>query len=189
MTIGDAKRGDIAKTAEAYADAHFSGDFEVDFLTISPYMGFDSIEPYLTYIDRKDKGIFVLVKTSNPGSKDIQDISDGQTVFEQMGNHLNELGKSRLGESGYSNIGAVVGGTSPEELNTIRQQLPHTFFLIPGFGAQGATVSDVKQGLIDQNGAIINASRSIITAHQKEGSDDVSYYARQAALEMSQSFK
>lgn len=188
LTIGDIKRGDIAKTAEAYAQAHFSGDFEVDFVTLSPYMGFDSIDPYLPYLDQEDKGIFVLVRTSNPGSKDIQDISDGKMVYEQMAEFLNLIGKSRRGDNGYSNVGAVVGGTSQEELAKIRELLPNTYFLIPGYGAQGARADDVKRGLIDNNGAIINASRSIITAHQKADSEDVGYHARQAALKMSKEF-
>ena len=123
--IADIKRGDIAKTAEMYAKAHFEGDFEADFITLAPYMGLDSIQPYMPYMQQKGKGVFVLVRTSNPGAKDFEyeKLADGRHVYDMVGDKLNELGKQAMGESGYSSVGLVIGGTHIEEAAEIRALL------------------------------------------------------------------
>lgn len=168
ITIGDIKRGDIAKTAEMYAKAHFAGDFECDFVTLNPYMGMDSVEPYLTYVNRGDKGLFLLMRTSNPGAEDIQFIEgrNGKKVYEAVGNKINELGKAYIGKQGYSSIGAVAGCTHVEEALSIRKNLDSTFFLIPGYGAQGGTAKDVALFMNNGNGGIVNSSRGILLAYK-----------------------
>ena len=136
--IADIKRGDIAKTAEMYAKAHFSGDFEADLITLAPYMGLDSISPYLPYCKDQGKGVFVLCRTSNPGAKDFeyQKLADGRHVYDLVGDSLSALGQDYIGESGYTSIGLVIGGTHTEEASAIRAAYKNTFFLIPGYGAQ-----------------------------------------------------
>ena len=168
LSIGDVKRGDISATADMYAKAHFEGDFETDFITINPYMGFDSITPYLKYLDKGDKGIFVLLRTSNPGAKDIEYLSAGnKPIYYHIGDKLNEMGKEYIGESGYSLIGAVVGGTHVDEATEIRERYKDMYFLIPGYGAQGAKGEDVDLYLNNKNGGVVNSSRGIITAYKK----------------------
>ncbi len=187
LSIGDIKRGDISATADMYAKAHFTGDFETDFITINPYMGFDSITPYLKYLESGEKGIFVLMRTSNPGAKDIEYLkSNGKEVFYHVGDKLKELGEKYIGKNGYSLIGAVVGGTHQDEIDEIRNRYKNMFFLIPGYGAQGARGKDVKDYLIDGNGGIINSSRGIIKNYQsyKDGDEKFKYYTRQAVLKM-----
>ena len=138
IIIADIKRGDIAKTAEMYAKGHFTGDFEADFITVSPYMGLDSISPYLPYIQNNNKGLFVLIRTSNEGAKDIEYIetADGRHVYNVVGEKINELGKAYKGNCGFSAIGGVMGCTHADEAAEVRRQLDSTFFLIPGYGAQ-----------------------------------------------------
>ncbi|MDD4796867.1 MAG: orotidine-5'-phosphate decarboxylase [Eubacteriales bacterium] len=167
FTIADAKRNDIASTAQAYAQA-FLGDnapFQADMLTINPYLGGDGVEPFLAV--NADTGIFALVKTSNPSSAQLQDskLADGRTVFEAVGDLVETWGKENRGESGYSRVGAVVGATHPAQGAALRQRLTHTFFLLPGYGAQGATGRDIA-GMFDKTGggAIVNNSRGIIGA-------------------------
>lgn len=185
LTIGDVKRGDIANTGDAYARAHFSGDFEADFITVNPYMGYDTLEPYLDYINSGQKGIFVLLRTSNPGAKDIESqMVASKSIYQMVGDTLSQMGKDYMGSSGYSSIGAVVGATSPEELKTLRKDYPSMFFLIPGYGAQGGQAKDVALGLEDGNGSVINSSRGLITSHLESGSTDIGRYAKIAVEKM-----
>ena len=168
--IADIKRGDIAKTAEMYAKAHFEGDFEADFITLAPYMGLDSIQPYMPYMQQTGTGVFVLVRTSNPGAKDFEyeKLADGRHVYDMVGDKLNELGKQAMGESGYSSVGLVIGGTHIEEAAEIRARYKDSFFLIPGYGAQGGTAPDIAQYLSCGNGGVVNSSRGILLARKKQ---------------------
>lgn len=188
ITIGDIKRGDIAKTAEMYAKAHFEGDFEADFITLSPYMGLDTIEPFLPYINNKDKGVFILVRTSNKGSVDIQYIeSKGcRKIYNIVGEKINNLGKESIGECGYSSIGGVVGCTHVEEGIEIRNSLDSTFFLIPGYGAQGGKAEDVALYLKDGNGGVVNSSRGVLLAYKgkEDGEENFAKYAKEEVIRM-----
>lgn len=186
-TITDAKRGDIASTAEQYAKAHFSGDFETDVMTINVFMGEDAVSPYYPYL-AKDKGVFALVKTSNPSGKDFQDLLvDGETLYERTARKVSEWGERFPGESGFSAIGAVTGLTYPEEFERIRPLLPHTFLLIPGYGAQGGTGKDIAGFFRDGIRGVVNSSRGLITAHKgKTGGEDFTEYVRAAVIEMKQ---
>ncbi len=185
VTITDAKRGDISSTAEQYAKAHFSGDFETDVMTINVFMGEDAVSPYYPYL-AKDKGVFALVKTSNPSGKDFQDLLiDGETLYERTARKVSEWGSHFLGESGFSAIGAVTGLTYPEEFERIRPLLPNTFLLIPGYGAQGGTGKDIA-GFF-QNGirGVVNSSRGLITAHKGKTEDEnFTEFVRSAVLDM-----
>lgn len=169
VIIADAKRGDIGTTGEAYARAFFTGKAQADALTLNPYMGFDSLEPYLSFVE-KGKGIFMLVKTSNPCSGDIQDqlLANNKKVYEHVAEKVRQWGEKFKGSQGYSSIMAVVGATYPEELKSLRMAFPEMMFLVPGYGAQGGTSADIE-GAIDSNGlgAIVNSSRGIIGAHLK----------------------
>ena len=194
LSIGDIKRGDISSTADMYAKAHFQGDFEADFITLNPYMGFDSITPYLKYIESGSKGIFVLLRTSNQGAKDIQYLKvqeakgtiPGASLYYHVGDRLNEIGSKYLASCGYSPIGAVVGGTHVDEGKEIRDRYKNMFFLIPGYGHQGGKGKDVALYLNRGNGGIVNSSRGIITAYKKyeDGSKNFDNYARKAVLTM-----
>lgn len=171
IVILDAKRNDIASTAEAYAIAYLKNS-PADAITVNPYMGSDGITPFVKVAGETGKGIFVLVKTSNPGSKDFQDRVFGaagkeQRLYEIVGAEVIKWGKDLTGENGYSSVGAVVGATFPEEAAGLRKQMPNTIFLAPGYGAQGATAEDLK-GYFNKDGlgAIVNASRSIIYAYK-----------------------
>ena len=168
--IADIKRGDIAKTAEMYAKAHFEGDFEADFITLAPYMGLDSIRPYLPYVTGAGKGLFVLVRTSNPGAKDFEyeKLADGRHVYDMVGDKLNALGRECIGERGYSSVGMVIGGTHIEEASEIRARYKDSFFLIPGYGAQGGTATDIAQYLTAGNGGVVNSSRGVLLAYKKQ---------------------
>ena len=167
--IADIKRGDIAKTAEMYAKAHFSGDFEADFITLAPYMGLDSIQPYMPFVEQ-GKGVFVLVRTSNPGAKDFEyeKLPDGRHVYDMVGDKLHQMGLSCMGESGYSSLGLVIGGTHIEEATEIRARYKDSFFLIPGYGAQGGTAQDIAQYLSNGNGGVVNSSRGVLLAYKKQ---------------------
>lgn len=187
LSIGDVKRGDIADTGKMYAHAHFSGDFEADFITINPYMGYDSISPYLEYLERGDKGIFVLLRTSNPGAKDIEYLkSDNKEIYYHVGDRLAEMGEKFIGKHGYSLIGAVVGGTHKEEAEEIRKRYKNMFFLIPGYGAQGARGEDIRQYLNDANGGVVNSSRGIIKYYMQfeDGVERFEHYTREAIFKM-----
>jgi orotidine-5'-phosphate decarboxylase len=188
IVIADIKRGDIAKTAEMYAKAHFTGEFESDFITLSPYMGMDSIEPYLPYINNNEKGAFVLVRTSNPGAEDIEYIETkaSRRVYNVVGEKVQQLGNQCLGECGYSSIGGVVGCTHADEGRELRKQLDKMFFLIPGYGAQGGKAEDVALYLKDGNGGVVNNSRGILLAYKKEENGEAKFdiAARNAAVKM-----
>jgi orotidine-5'-phosphate decarboxylase len=171
LVIADIKRGDIADTALRYAKAHFEGEFEADFVTLSPYMGMDSIEPWLAYADAKGKGAFVLMRTSNKGMRDfeyleVHDAAGKQTrrLYDAVGDSLSALSANRKGVHGYGAFGAVVGCTEQEEAAGIRARRPDLFFLIPGYGAQGGAADDAALLLRDGNGGVVNASRSILKA-------------------------
>jgi len=194
--ILDAKRGDIGSTATAYAEAYLSNEaaYDVDSITINGYIGSDCIEPFYDAAKKNDKTLFVLAKTSNPSSGELQDIttSDRRRVYEVMGDLIEKLGADSRGEYGFSRIGAVVGATYPEELRIMRERLPHTFFLVPGYGAQGGGAADVA-GAFDKNGrgAIVNSSRAIIGAWKKTGKGglDFAEAARDEALRMRQDLR
>lgn len=173
ISIADIKRGDIAATATMYAKAHFEGDFEADFITLSPYMGMDSIEPYMPYFKNGTKGAFVLVRTSNKGAADIEFIESkaGRKVFDIVGDKLSDMGTSCVGETGYSAIGAVIGCTHTSEANKIRQDLDKMFFLIPGYGAQGGKAEDVAKYLNNGNGGVVNSSRKILLAYKEQNDE------------------
>ena len=168
--IADIKRGDIAKTAEMYARGHFTGDFEADFVTLAPYMGLDSIQPYMPFVKEGGKGVFVLVRTSNPGAKDFEyeKLADGRHVYDMVGDKLNALGRECIGERGYSSVGMVIGGTHIEEASEIRARYKDSFFLIPGYGAQGGTATDIAQYLTAGNGGVVNSSRGVLLAYKKQ---------------------
>ncbi len=193
LSIGDIKRSDIAKTAEMYAKAHFEGDFEADFITLSPFMGYDSIKPYLPYLESGEKGIFVLLRTSNPGALDIEYLeSKGETLYNIIGDNLSKIADKYIGDYGYSSLGFVVGDNIMDsgEQDEIRKRFPREFFLVPGYGAQGGKASSVRRLLNELNGGIVNSSRGIITSHMKH-MDDADYeaqnyvkYIREAVIRM-----
>jgi orotidine-5'-phosphate decarboxylase len=183
LAIADIKRGDIAETAERYARAHFAGEFEADFVTLSPYMGMDSIEPWLAY---GGKGAFVLLRTSNRGMKDFEnlEIDQGETghrgrrLYDVVGEKLSRLADEYRGVHGYGAFGAVVGvnaeasSSARNEAAVIREKLPGLFFLVPGYGAQGGAAEDAAALLINGNGAVVNASRSILKAWMAAAGDN-----------------
>ncbi len=188
VIIADIKRGDIAKTAEMYAKAHFTGDFEADFITLSPYMGLDSLSPYLPYLKDQGKGVFVLIRTSNEGAKDIEYLptENGKRVYDVVGEKLQALGKDYIGNCGYSAIGGVMGCTHPEEAAEIRKSLDTTFFLIPGYGAQGGKAEDIAKYLKNGNGGVVNSSRGILLAYRKQenGEKDFAACSRNEVIRM-----
>ena len=167
--IMDAKRGDIGSTSEAYAKAWLGEKsfFKANAITINPWMGVETLLPFIELANKTNSGIFILLKTSNPGSKDLQDLKvDGKKVFLHLSEKLINIVETNLGESGFSNVGIVVGATKPDEAILIRKILPKALFLIPGYGAQGAKASDALAGLILKNkiyeGGLINSSRNIL---------------------------
>ena len=172
IVIADVKRGDISSVSGAYADAHLGRAtvrdkeypvFDADFATINPYLGEDAVEPFLTACRKYNKGIFVLVKTSNPFSGQIQDLPvNGAPLYEYVGKLVSGWGERLIGESGYSDVCAVVGATHPEQARRLREIMPHTFFLAPGYGAQGAKAADLVSG------SIVNSSRGIVAAYLRE---------------------
>lgn len=181
IVIADGKRGDIPDTAALYATAYLGKDSPIDALTVNPYLGEDSIRPFIELCARNDKGIFILVKTSNPGSGDLQDIPVGSALLhERLAALVQRWGSQHLGPlSKLSCIGAVVGATHPEELRSLRSLMPSIPFLIPGIGAQGGTAADVRHGFLpDGTGAIVHATRSVIYA---SGEEDWKERARWAA--------
>jgi len=187
LAIADIKRGDIAATAEMYAKAHFSGDFEADFVTLNPYMGIDTLEPFEPYF-AEGKGCFALMRTSNAGARDIQYLNteEGRKVYEIVGERLQVFGEKYMGECGYSSIGAVMGATNKEEGLALRAMLKTTFLLIPGFGAQGGRAEDVAMYLRDKNGGTANSSRAILTRWTKheDGAERFDHYAREEVILM-----
>ncbi|GAA0748465.1 orotidine-5'-phosphate decarboxylase [Clostridium oceanicum] len=188
VSIADIKRGDIANTAKMYAKAHFEGDFESDIITLNPYMGMDSLEPYMPYIEKKNKGVFLLLRTSNKGSKDIQHLilEDKKKVYDSVGEKIKATGDKILGKSGYSSIGAVVGCTSNEEAKMLREKYDKTFFLIPGYGAQGGKAETARAYLNKGNGGVVNSSRGILLAYKNHDEEGKNFeeYARLEAINM-----
>ena len=208
LVIADIKRGDIADTADRYARAHFEGDFEADFVTLTPYLGMDSIEPWLKWAEKKGKGAFVLMRTSNKGRRDFEELeldpavnkqSDVKThrrLYDAVGEKLSDLAAAHQGKYGYGAFGAVIGADPQseeerKEAESIRTKYANLFFLIPGYGAQGGAASDAALLLREGNGGVVNASRSILKAWQNSGGDPVvannafaAQAARQAAIEM-----
>ena len=196
--IADIKRGDIGSTAEAYSDGWLGktkvGEqmlsvFDADCVTLNGYMGADSVNPFLKTCKEMDKCAFILAKTSNPGSGELQNVSagEGDTVYGLMADLIEKWGAGTEGKYGYTMAGAVAGATYPEELQKLRARMPHTFLLVPGYGAQGGTAEDVQYAFQkDVHGAIVNSSRGIICAWQKTGKDGMDYQeaARNAAIAM-----
>ena len=199
VVIGDIKRGDIGSTSGAYATAHIGQvqvgskkfrAFDEDFVTVNPYLGSDGVKPFIDVCKEENKGIFVLVKTSNPSSGEFQDrLVDGKPLYELVGKMVDEWGQSHMGDS-YSYVGAVVGATYPEMGKVLRKLMPKTYILVPGYGAQGGKAKDLvpyfnKDGL----GAIVNSSRGIIAAYKQEkyakfGPEAFDAASRQAVLDM-----
>lgn len=179
IIIGDIKRSDIASTAEAYSDGHIGKTaikentfdvFKQDFVTLNPYLGSDSITPFLQDCKKYEKGLFILAKTSNPNSGEIQDLLvDGKPLYEKIGSLIDKWGADLIGKNGYSEVGAVVGATHKEQAKRLREIMPKSFFLVPGYGAQGGKAEDLAV-CFDKNGlgAIINSSRGIIANHMTE---------------------
>ena len=199
IVIGDVKRGDIGSTSESYAVAHLGkvkvGSslipvFDEDFATVNPYLGSDGIDPFVKVCNEEDKGIFILVKTSNPSSGEFQDrLIDGKPLYEIVGEKVNEWGQSSM-DGDYSNVGAVVGATYPEMGQALRKIMPKSFILVPGYGAQGGQGKDLVDFFNpDGLGAIVNSSRGIIAAYAKDeyskfGERSFGAASRQAALDM-----
>ena len=195
--ITDGKRNDIGATMEAYATAHLGSvvigeneiePFGADALTVNGYLGTDGIEPLLKICRERDKGIYVLVKTSNKSSGELQDkLIDGTPIYAVMGDMCEKWGEDTIGKYGYSAVGAVVGATYPQQLTELRKRLPHSMFLVPGYGAQGGGAEGLK-GAFDENGlgAIVNSSRAVMCAYQKEGCDerDFAKAARREVIRM-----
>ena len=199
LVIGDAKRGDIGSTSTAYAIGHIGkvkvggteiAPFDEDFLTINPYMGSDSVVPFVEECKKYDKGLFILVKTSNPSSGEFQDQKLGKkAVYELVGKKVDEWG-AELVKNGYSDVGAVVGATYPEMGEVLREIMPKAYILVPGYGAQGGTAAELrpffnKDGL----GAIVNSSRGIIAAYKQDkyaeyGAEGFAEAARAAVIDM-----
>jgi len=201
IVVADIKRNDIGSTAEAYADSYLgtvdvlgeeTAIFDADAVTITPYLGWDGIKPFAEKCAEYNKGIFILVKTSNPSSGDIQDLvmQDGRSVYEIMGMLVESWGAEDIGESGYNPIGAVVGATYPDQAARLRKLMPHTIFLVPGYGAQGGGAQDVKPCFNkDGLGAIVNSSRDIIFAYENSsdyGEKDYAKAARAAVVAMNE---
>ncbi len=174
LVILDGKRNDIGSTAVAYAEGILGpgeqSPWGADALTVSPYLGDDSLRPFVDVAVKRDAGIYVLVKTSNPGGAMLQDLkADGKQLFEHVGTFVNQLAKESLGECGYGAVGAVVGATWPAQLADLRSSMPQTWFLVPGFGSQGGTAADVAPAFDETGlGAIVNNSRGILFAYGRE---------------------
>ncbi|MFI3226659.1 MAG: orotidine-5'-phosphate decarboxylase [Clostridia bacterium] len=195
--IADVKRNDIGSTATAYAEAYLgtvrAGDkeytpFGADSATVNAYLGTDGIKPFVDVCKKYEKSIFVLVKTSNPSSGEFQNKDmEGKPLYEQVCDQMNVWGQDTIGKYGYSEVGAVVGATYPEEQKAIRALIPHAYFLVPGYGAQGATGKDIKNAFNEDGlGAIVNSSRGLMCAWQKTGGDGHDYKeaARTEAIKM-----
>ena len=180
FVIADIKRGDIGSTAQGYSNAYLGKTkieeneqslYDIDFVTVNPYMGTDCVKPFIDDCKKYNKGLFILVKTSNPSSGELQDVKleNGEEVYTRVAKYVEKWGEELRGEYNYSSISAVVGATYPEQLKQLRQIAPHTYFLIPGYGAQGGKAEDIALGF-DENGlgGIVNASRSLMCAYKSE---------------------
>jgi orotidine-5'-phosphate decarboxylase len=170
VSILDAKRGDIASTAEAYAQAAFGPTWDADSLTINPYLGRDAVEPFLASAKSAGRGVFVLVRTSNPGAGLFQDLNvDGRPLYRKVAAEVANWNEATLGSSGLGDVGAVVGATHPRELAELRAAMPKVWLLVPGYGAQGATAADVKAAYnADGLGAVVNSSRGVTFPFQPD---------------------
>ena len=170
LVLADTKRGDIGSTAEAYAAGWLWGSWGADAMTVNPYLGLDSLEPFVKACEEHQAGIFVLVKTSNPGSKDFQDLEvDGRTIYGHVAAGVESLAERTAGGQRYGAVGAVVGATWPKQLDEMREAMPHAWILVPGFGRQGGRASDVRGAFHDDGlGAIVVSARDIIYAHARE---------------------
>lgn len=200
VVIGDVKRGDIGSTSEAYAVGHLGkvqvgsqtyAGFDEDFATVNPYLGSDGVKPFIKVCKENNCGIFVLVKTSNPSSGELQDkLVEGKPLYELVGKMVDEWGSDCIGESGYSEVGAVVGATYPEQGKILRAIMPRTYILVPGYGAQGGKGKDLVHFFNEDGlGAIVNSSRGIIAAYKQEvyakfGAEHFADASRQAVLDM-----
>lgn len=200
VVIGDIKRGDIGSTSEAYAVGHLGkvqvgsqtyAGFDEDFATVNPYLGSDGVKPFIKVCKENNRGIFVLVKTSNPSSGELQDkLVDGKPLYELVGKMVDAWGSDCIGESGYSEVGAVVGATYPEQGKVLRAIMPKTYILVPGYGAQGGKGKDLVHFFNEDGlGAIVNSSRGIIAAYKQEayakfGAEHFADASRQAVLDM-----
>lgn len=199
IVIGDVKRGDIGSTSAAYATGHLGhvkvgsqtlAGFDTEFITVNPYLGTDGVKPFVDVCCQEDKGIFVLVKTSNPSSGEFQDrLIDGRPLYELVADKVVEWGNLSM-DGTYSNVGAVVGATYPEMSRILRKLMPNTYFLVPGYGAQGGTAEDLKYCFNEDGlGAIVNSSRGIIAAYKQEkyakfGPEHFAEASRQAVADM-----
>ena len=199
IVIGDVKRGDIGSTSSAYAVGHLGNvkvgsnictGFNTEFITVNPYLGTDGVKPFVDVCNEQDKGIFVLVKTSNPSSGEFQDkLIDGRPLYELVAEKVVEWGDASM-DGAYSNVGAVVGATYPEMSKILRKLMPRTYFLVQGYGAQGGTAQDLKHCFNEDGlGAIVNSSRGIIAAYKQEkyskfGPEHFAEASRQAVIDM-----
>lgn len=199
VVIGDVKRGDIGSTSAAYAAGHLGhvmvgskslSGFYTEFITVNPYLGTDGVKPFVDVCSKEDRGIFVLVKTSNPSSGEFQDrLIDGRPLYELVAEKVVEWGSQSM-DGDYSNVGAVVGATYPEMSKILRRLMPKTYFLVPGYGAQGGTAEDLKYCFNEDGlGAIVNSSRGIIAAYKQEkygrfGAEHFGEASRQAVADM-----
>ena len=179
VVIGDIKRGDIGSTSAAYAVGHLGkvqvgsktyAGFDEDFATVNPYLGSDGVKPFIDVCKQENKGLFILVKTSNPSSGEFQDQKiDGKPLYELVGEKVAQWGEEHMGENGYSYVGAVVGATYPEQGEILRKVMPKSFILVPGYGAQGGKGKDLVHFFNEDGlGAIVNSSRGIIAAYKQE---------------------
>lgn len=200
VVIGDVKRGDIGSTSTAYAIGHLGkvqignkklAGFDEDFVTVNPYLGTDGVKPFVDVCKEENRGIFVLVKTSNPSSGEFQDREiDGSPLYEIVGEYVDQWGAEAIGECGYSQVGAVVGATYPEMGKVLRGIMPKTYILVPGYGAQGGTADALRPYFNEDGlGAIVNSSRGIICAYKQEqyaefGEENYADASRQAVVDM-----
>ncbi len=179
IVIADIKRGDIGTTAAGYSNAYIGktlvGEteesfYDIDWVTVNPYLGIDGVKPFIDDCKKYNKGIFILVKTSNKSSGELQDLKleDGKKVYEKVAELVNEWGKDLIGEYGYSSVASVVGATYPIQIEELRKIMPHSYFLIPGYGAQGGKAEDIALGFKDGIGGIVNASRSLMCAYKSD---------------------
>ena len=199
IVIGDVKRGDIGSTSAAYATGHLGtvqvgsqtlSGFNTEYITVNPYLGTDGVKPFVDVCNQCDRGIFVLVKTSNPSSGEFQDrLIDGRPLYELVAEKVVEWGDASM-DGAYSNVGAVVGATYPEMSKVLRKLMPRTYFLVPGYGAQGGTAEDLKYCFNEDGlGAVVNSARGIIAAYKKDayakfGPEHFGEASRQAVIDM-----
>ena len=179
IVIADIKRGDIGTTAAGYSNAYLGKTlvgnveesfYDIDWVTVNPYLGIDGVKPFIEDCKKYNKGIFVLVKTSNKSSGELQDLKleDGKKVYEKVAELVNSWGEELIGEYGYSQVASVVGATYPVQIKELREIMPHSYFLIPGYGAQGGKAEDIALGFKDGIGGIVNASRSLMCAYKSD---------------------